>query len=142
MVGPAMRPSLRASLIGFAAVALVALNGFCIAPTGQEDSAITDSGPKVFAHYFPPYPISLDNAPSDKDYYSTDYLKVNGEGGKYAAVGGLLRDRPLGRAPLSNSNFRLADMRTEVRQAKAAGIDGFTLNIMSLQGSNWTACST
>ncbi|MGI8626732.1 MAG: endo-1,3-alpha-glucanase family glycosylhydrolase [Geodermatophilaceae bacterium] len=46
----------------------------------------------------------------------------------------------MGRAPLRDTDYRLADMRTEVRQAKAAGIDGFTVNIMSLHGRNWTAC--
>ena len=126
-------------MILVAAVVLAGLNVFCIVIAGEEEATIAGSGPRVFAHYFPPFPISLDNAPPDRDYYAENYLKVNGERGKYAAVGGLLRDRPLGRAPLSDADFRLADMQTEVRQAKAAGIDGFTLNIMSLYGPNWAA---
>ncbi len=94
---------------------------------------------KVFAHYFPPYPISIDNEPAAIDYYSVNYLTVDGEGGKHAAYGGLLRDRPLGRQPISSPDWRVQDLRTEVLQAKAAGIDGFTVNILGLSGMNWTA---
>ncbi len=100
-------------------------------------SAATGSSPrKVFAHYFPPYPISIDNAPTDNDYYTTHYLRPDGEGGKYASAGGLMRDRPLGRDPVEG-DYRLADAETEVRQAAAAGIDGFTVNILTWSGDLW-----
>jgi len=94
------------------------------------------SAKKVFAHYFPPYPISLDNKAPESDYYARNYLDPKGEGGKHAAYGGLLRDRPLGRAPLSG-DWRTTDLKTEVRQAAGAGVDGFTVDIMSLSGRNW-----
>ncbi|PWC07741.1 endo-1,3-alpha-glucanase family glycosylhydrolase [Mycetocola zhujimingii] len=97
------------------------------------------NGKKVFAHYFPPYPISIDNAAPANDYYEKNYLTVDGEGGIHASYGGLLRDRPETRAPLSGSDWRVQDLKTEVRQAMAAGIDGFTLNIMGLSGRNWDA---
>jgi len=106
------------------------------APDAVNEAA---EGRKVFAHYFPPYPISIDNRPADNDYYSRNYLQIQGEGGKHAAYGGWLRDRPLPRDPIKGADWRVADLRHEVRQAKAAGIDGFTLNIMSLSGSNWDA---
>ncbi|MBC7632270.1 endo-1,3-alpha-glucanase family glycosylhydrolase [Aeromicrobium sp.] len=96
-------------------------------------------GNKVFAHYFPPYPVSIDNKDPQKDYYAANYLSPSGEGGKHAVYGGLLRDRPEGRAPIPSAGWKLEDMKTEVRQAKAAGIDGFTLNIMSASGRNWDA---
>jgi hypothetical protein len=92
----------------------------------------------VFAHYFPPFPISLDNLPPSKDYYARNYLTINGEGGKHRAYGGLLRDRPIGRSPRPG-NWRRTDLRTEIRQAKAAGIDGFTTDVLTLSGSNWDA---
>ncbi len=92
----------------------------------------------VFAHYFTPYPISLDNQPPASDYYANNYLKASGEGGKFAAVGGLLRDRPIPRDPTSG-NWKLGDLKTEVRQAMASGIDGFTVDILSLSGPNWDA---
>lgn len=92
----------------------------------------------VFAHYFPPYPISLDNEDPGRDYYARHYLDPAGEDGKFAAAGGLLRDRPVGRAPLPLAcDYLLADLRTEVGQAAAAGINGFTVNVMSAEGRNW-----
>ncbi|WP_170169718.1 endo-1,3-alpha-glucanase family glycosylhydrolase [Nocardioides aurantiacus] len=92
----------------------------------------------VWAHYFPPYPISIDDEPAESDYYTRNYLDPAGEGGRHAAYGGLLRDRPVPRSP-RGEGFRLADLRTEVEQAKSAGIDGFILNVMTLDGSNWRA---
>ena len=99
-------------------------------------SAAGTSSKKVFAHYFPPYPISMDNQPAASDYYTRNYLTPGGEGGAFAASGGLLRDRPAGRAQLSG-DWKLADMSTEVNNAAGAGIDGFTVDILSLSGLNW-----
>lgn len=92
----------------------------------------------VFAHYFPPYPLSLDNLPPSSDYYARNYLSPEGENGAYAAVGGLLRDRPIGVAPRSG-NWRVKNLMTEVDQAADAGIDGFTVDILTLSGPNWEA---
>ncbi|WP_159673091.1 glycoside hydrolase family 71 protein, partial [Streptomyces mexicanus] len=89
----------------------------------------------VFAHYFPPYPLSLDNQPADRDYYTRNYLAPRGEQGRHAAYGGLLRDRPLP-VPPSGGDWRLADLEREVRTARDAGIDGFTVDILSLTGPN------
>lgn len=89
----------------------------------------------VFAHYFPPYPLSLDNQPAEHDYYARNYLAPGGEQGKHAAYGGLLRDRPLPVEP-SDGDWRLADLEQEVRTARDAGIDGFTVDILSLTGPN------
>jgi hypothetical protein len=93
---------------------------------------------RVFAHYFPPYPISFDDAPADQDYYAQGYLARNGEGGIHASYGGLLRDRPTPRAPLGG-DYELKDMRTEIRNAKAAGVQGFQIDILGLgEGDhNW-----
>ncbi len=93
----------------------------------------------VFAHYFPPFPISIDNADPSSDYYARNYLTIGGENGKHAQYGGFLRDRPVPRQPLPDPDWQVEDLRTEVRQAKAAGIDGFTLNVLTLTGQNWTA---
>ncbi|MEV0201676.1 endo-1,3-alpha-glucanase family glycosylhydrolase [Nonomuraea sp. NPDC050691] len=100
-------------------------------------SKLRASGKKVFAHYFPPYPISLDNQAPANDYYARNYLKPEGENGKHSAYGGLLRDRPIGRSPLSGE-YALEDLKREVRQAIAAGLDGFTVDILSVSSSNWT----
>ncbi|MBW1600753.1 hypothetical protein JJV70_01230 [Streptomyces sp. JJ66] len=94
----------------------------------------------VFAHYFTPYPLSLDNAKPDHDYYARNYLTPSGEKGKHEEYGGLLRDRPLPVEPRSG-DWELANLRQEVRTARAAGLDGFTLNILSLSGKNWERCN-
>ncbi|WP_329113503.1 glycoside hydrolase family 71 protein [Streptomyces sp. NBC_01353] len=93
------------------------------------------SGKLVFAHYFTPYPLSLDNEPADRDYYSRNYLTPNGEKGKHRAYGGLLRDRPLPAAPEAG-NWGLAHLRQEIRTARDAGLDGFTLDLLSESGRN------
>lgn len=105
---------------------------------GQSPAEHTPHTGMVFAHYFPPFPISIDNEPPDHDYYAEEYLTPDGENGKHSTYGGLLRDRPLPRQP-RDGDWRLADLRMEIRQAKAAGIDGFTVNLMSLSGRNWDA---
>lgn len=93
----------------------------------------------VFAHYFTPYPLSLDNASADADYYTRNYLNPDGEGGKHERYGGLLRDRPLPVLP-KDGNWELANLQQEVRTARAAGIDGFTLDLLSLSGKNRERC--
>jgi hypothetical protein len=103
---------------------------YTVAKTGS-------STKKVFGHYFPPYPISIDNKAASVDYYTRNYLSPTGENSKFAATGGLLRDRPNPRAPLPG-NFELADATTEVKQASAAGLDGFVINIMGWTGNSWT----
>ncbi|MGN9837484.1 endo-1,3-alpha-glucanase family glycosylhydrolase [Nonomuraea sp. H19] len=100
-------------------------------------AALRASGKKVFAHYFTPYPLSLDNQAPASDYYARNYLKPEGESGKHAAYGGLLRDRPLGRDPITG-DYALADFKTEVKQAIAAGLDGFTVDILSVTSAHWT----
>ncbi|WP_101786541.1 endo-1,3-alpha-glucanase family glycosylhydrolase [Nonomuraea indica] len=100
-------------------------------------AALRASARKVFAHYFTPYPLSLDNQAPATDYYARNYLKPEGESGKHAAYGGLLRDRPLGRDPIA-VDYTVADFKAEVRQAIAAGLDGFTVDILSVTSAHWT----
>ncbi|MEV7545421.1 glycoside hydrolase family 71 protein [Streptomyces sp. NPDC089915] len=89
----------------------------------------------VFAHYFTPYPLSLDNASAESDYYTRNYLDPEGENGKHRQYGGLLRDRPLP-VPPKDGDWEYANLRQEVRTARDAGIDGFTLDLLSLTGKN------
>ena len=100
-------------------------------------SAMRSTGRLAFAHYFTPYPISLDNADWTTDYYARNYLTPTGESGKHAAYGGLLRDRPIGRAKLAITDWAAQDFDTEIRQAKAAGLDGFTVDILSVSGTHY-----
>ncbi len=91
---------------------------------------------KVFAHYFPPYPISFENGDPDSDYYDRNYLTVNGESGKHTAYSGLLRDRPQKRSPLTG-DWKTKDFNSEIDDAVASGVDGFMVDILSLSGGNW-----
>ncbi|WP_206674191.1 endo-1,3-alpha-glucanase family glycosylhydrolase [Pseudactinotalea suaedae] len=108
------------------------------APSEPEPAPRPDGGPLVFAHYFTPYPLSLDNKPADSDYYARNYLDPSGENGKFAEWGGLLRDRPLSPGA-SKGDWEVANFVTEIEQAQSAGIDGWTLDLLSSSGRNWTA---
>lgn len=93
---------------------------------------------KVFAHYFPPFPISIDNRPPEQDYYTTQFLDPAGEGGRHLAYGGFLRDRPLPRPPRAGADWAHEDMCEEVRRAAAIGLDGFACDILASTGQNWS----
>ncbi|MDT5314141.1 MAG: hypothetical protein QOE74_3161 [Mycobacterium sp.] len=85
---------------------------------------------KVFAHYVPNFPISIDNMDGDNDYYQLQYLSPGGEEGIHAGYGGLLRDRPLPRKHLDRPDWQIADFTTEIGQAKSVGIDGFAIDVI------------
>jgi Glycosyl hydrolase family 71 len=87
---------------------------------------------KVFAHYFYPFPVSIDDAVPANDYYNDQYLNRLGESGKWLRQGGFLRQRPLGVNPSSNLQWKLLNMESEVRRAIARGITGFTIDVMSV----------
>lgn len=91
------------------------------------------SARRVFAHYFYPLPLSLDNLPAASDYYNRNYLTVAGEGGIHAAYGGYLRQRPLP-VPVQAAGvaYQAVNMRLEVEMAIARGITGFTFDILNL----------
>lgn len=100
-------------------------------------SVLRASPHKVFAHYFTPFPLSIDNQEPSQDYYSCHYLSPEGENGKYRLAGGYLRDRPLPQPPRSESNWRALNLRDEVRHAVAIGLDGFSVDILSDEGEHW-----
>ncbi len=80
----------------------------------------------------PTYPLSIDNRPSQEDYYATHWLDPAGESGKHAAYGALHRDRPCSIDPSERPDWALENMRREVRWAKDAGLDGFVLDVLGL----------
>jgi hypothetical protein len=139
----------RAVAIGIALVssALLVAAGLRLSdgvdPNARVDAAVSShpavelpdngqsTGKMVFAHYFPPYPLSIDNLPSGEDYYATQYLNPNGERGSYAAFGGFLRDRPQPRPVSADPQWRQRDLEDEVRQAIDAGISGFSVDILT-----------
>jgi hypothetical protein len=93
-------------------------------------SAMRPSKHKVFAHYFLPFPVSIDNLPPASDYYARNYLLPEGENGKFAARGGFLRERPLPRAPVAGADWRLHDLIYEAHLARDAGLDGFVVDLL------------
>ena len=92
------------------------------------------SSKKVFAHYFYPFPLSVDNKSASDDYYNHNYLNKNGESGKWSAKGGFLRQRPLPVAVGPGDKSQLLNMQREVRMAIERGITGFTFDVMSANG--------
>ncbi|WP_158620375.1 MULTISPECIES: glycoside hydrolase family 71 protein [Corallococcus] len=102
-------------------------------------SSLRASPKKVFAHYFSPYPLSLDNKDPAVDYYARNYLQPTGENSKFAYCGGLLKQRPLAQPPrAAGVDFERANFEVEVRRASALGLDGFTYDILNHQGTHWT----
>ncbi len=93
--------------------------------------ALFNSSKRVFAHYFHPFPASIDNAAPANDYYNTQYLSISGESGKWEKQGGYLRQRPLGVNPSTSPNWQQLNMEGEVRAAMARGITGFTFDALS-----------
>ncbi|MCE9672124.1 glycoside hydrolase family 71 protein [Myxococcus stipitatus] len=93
---------------------------------------------KVFAHYFSPYPLSLDNRDPSVDYYARNYLVPTGENSKFAYCGGFIKQRPLPQAPrASGVDYELKNFEQEVRRAAALGLDGFTYDILNHTGTHW-----
>jgi len=103
----------------------------CLAFAMPNADLLFNSPKKVFAHYFYPFPLSINNKSASDDYYNVNHLNRNGESGKWATSGGYLRQRPLPVAVNSDRNWPLNNMQHEVRMAIARGITGFTFDLMS-----------
>jgi Glycosyl hydrolase family 71 len=94
--------------------------------------AVFGSSKKVFAHYFYPFPLSIDNRSPKTDYYNTQFLNKEGESDKWSAQGGYLRQRPLPVNASSDSHWKQLNMQLEVSTAIARGITGFAFDVMSV----------
>lgn len=97
----------------------------CYAFDLPSPSELRASPKKVFAYYFPPFPISVDNKDPATDQYAK-WLDPAGSNGMYAKYGGYLRDRPISRPMRSETEWRQLDFEREVTNAIAMGLDGFT----------------
>jgi hypothetical protein len=101
----------------------------------QNPSAITtarSSKKKVFAYYFPPFPVSTDNKAGSADSYSQWLYSHNSRNGAYD-----LRDRPFARNPWSRSDWKQADFEVEIRRAIEVGIDGFVWEYHTSSDQRW-----
>lgn len=95
-----------------------------------------DSERLVIAHYFPPFPISIDGAAPAHDYYATGYLDPGGEGGKHHDVGGYLRVRPLPAEIPSGYDYRRFHLAVEVARAARIGVDAFGVDLLTIDPQN------
>jgi hypothetical protein len=103
----------------------------CLAFAMPDPAALFNSQKKVFAHYFYPFPLTVGNKAASDDYYNANYLRPDGESGKWRAQGGYLRQRPLPVEPGPAASFAQTNMQREIRLAIARGITGFTIDVMS-----------
>eukprot|EP01117_Protostelium_nocturnum_P007503 TRINITY_DN2683_c0_g1_i2.p1 TRINITY_DN2683_c0_g1~~TRINITY_DN2683_c0_g1_i2.p1 ORF type:complete len:547 (+),score=123.69 TRINITY_DN2683_c0_g1_i2:30-1670(+) len=93
--------------------------------------AFSGSTRKIFANYFSPFPLSIENADPSNDYYAKQWLIATGEGGLHTSYGGYLRDRPIPVAPNPNATvFKSENLQKEIRQAILAGIEGFVVDVL------------
>ena len=113
-------------------VAAIKAGDACLPSTMPSADALFNASKKVFAHYFHPFPVSIDNTASAKDYYNTQYLSIRGESDKWAKQGGFLRQRPLGVPVSTSANWSQLNMESEVRAAIARGITGFTFDVLGV----------
>lgn len=102
-----------------------------------ELATLRASPKKVFAHYFTPFPVSIDNLAAPADYYGSQYLSPQGEGGKFAGSGGFIKQRPLPRSVLAAATWTQTDATQDVRRAAALGIDGFAVDLLASSGVHW-----
>lgn len=93
---------------------------------------------KVWAHYFGPYPRSLNNAATiDSDTYLTSHNSPYYSGStNWKYKGGHFRNRPIFRPPIAG-DWKYQDCVFDVQTAKAVGIDGFVCDLLGLSGTNY-----
>jgi hypothetical protein len=99
-------------------------------PFVMPSSDVFFASPKrVLAHYVELFEIQIDNVVASADYYETQWLQPSGEGNKYLAQGGFVRERPEAINPLQGTNFKLLNKQKDVSDAIARGVTGFNYDI-------------
>jgi Glycosyl hydrolase family 71 len=89
------------------------------------------SAKRVYAHYFYPLPLSIDNLPPASDYYTNGYFAVGGEGGIHKASGGYLRERGFGQPPGNPVTFMSDNLKKDVTTALGQCIGGFAVDVLN-----------
>ena len=100
-------------------------------PSQQE---LNNSTSKVWIDYFPPLPLSFANEGYMKGKYERGLLDPQGQGGRFARVGGYVRERPLPVPSWDTSNWRDYNLAIDVRRAHRIGADGFMVDLLRLPG--------
>ena len=93
---------------------------------------------KVFADYFTPFPLSFKNLPPNEDTYERQLMAPQGQGGRFKAVGGYIRERPLAVGPWHSPNWKNINLAIDLLRAQRIGIDGFIVDLLRLpQNPGW-----
>lgn len=93
---------------------------------------------KVIAHYFPAFPLSMDNKLTGQDYYQRQFLRTAGESGKYKAQRGYLRERPLPTMVWDKQRAKQTNLAIEILRAESIGIDAFGIDLLQIgKGQHW-----
>ncbi len=87
---------------------------------------------KVYAHYFPALPLTINNKDAGNDYYAKEYLTVSGESGKHSKTLGYLRDRPLPFKSKLSAIWPFVAAAVEIIRAETIGIDGFFIDLLQI----------
>jgi hypothetical protein len=102
-------------------------------PFHRAPSTAGDRRPRqVFVHYFPFFQNSFDNLPPDRDVWAVSFLAPGGEGGKWLASGGFVRERPLPAGPWQQPYWRTINIAVDIKRAQRMGADGFGLDLVSV----------
>lgn len=94
---------------------------------------------KAFAHWHV-WPISVENADPEIDWYERNELSPTGNDGRFYSVGGRMRQRPLPRPIRTEPSgvWQVRDFEDEVQRAAEIGLDGFAASICTLSdGPCW-----
>lgn len=104
-----------------------------------QDPAILGNTRKVFTHWFPPFPIHIDNpATRAGTYYARNYYPVTGSA--YADRGGYIDTGPIwpGQFTVPNAqgwSLATQDGAKDIQDASAFGIDGFVVDLITRFGN-------
>jgi hypothetical protein len=109
-------------------------------PFEQPDRALLRAASnKVFADYFVPFPLSARNLPADLDLYEREFLKPDGQQGKFGAVGGYIRERPLSAGVWQSQDWVRINLAVDIIRGERVGLDGFIVDLLRLPPDpGWT----
>lgn len=100
----------------------------------------------IAAHYFPSFPINVQNLAPVAEYYYDDWITPTGEGGIWEAKGGYLRQTPPRTAIIPDATADAPDeyentlIRHELRLLWDMGINCVAPDILGNSGQNYDRC--
>ena len=102
----------------------------------QQD--LNNSKRKVWIDYFSPLPLSFANEGFESGKYESGLLSPRGQEGRFAQVGGYVRERPLPVPSWDTPDWRDNNLAIDVLRAHKIGADGFIVDLLRLpDDENW-----